>query len=139
MNQKQFGFHKHGRRNSYPRQVILQFLTKHKNQHFSAKKIYESLLQQGIYIGIASVYRNLEFLSNLDLIKKYNFDNGELKYQINDQKSEHHHVVCSNRIIDFTLDDFIKQDIGKLQKNLEKKYNIKITNYELKFFTNDKD
>ncbi len=134
------GFHNHGRRNTMPRTLILEFLASHPDKHFSAKEIYEALLNNNIYIGIASVYRNVELLSNLGYIKKYNFDDGSYRYQYKDMKNEHHHIICkeSGKIIDFNIDKELSDKIEDLKKRLEKEYGVIIDDYELKFYGNIK-
>ncbi len=130
------GFHNHGRRNTMPRTIILEFLANNKDKHYSAKEIYENLLNNNFYIGIASVYRNLELLSDLGYIKKYNFDDGSYRYQYKNLKESHHHIICkeTGRIIDFNIDERTKTEIEKLKQKLEKEYKLKIDDYELKFF-----
>ncbi len=132
----QKGFHRHGRRNTYPRNLILEFFENNKDKHFSAKEIYEELLNNNLYVGIASVYRNLELLSSLGYIKKYAFDNGGYRYQYIEENQSHQHIFCKDtgNIIDIQLPEDLKESLNKYKKELEKKYKIKIDNFELKFF-----
>ncbi len=130
------GFHRHGKRNSMPRNVILEFLAENADKHFSAKEIYENLLKRNIYIGIASVYRNVELLSQLGYIKKYNFNDGSFRYQYAGKEASHHHLINlkTNEIIDIEIDEKTRETLEKFKKELEEKYNIKIKDYEIKFF-----
>ncbi len=47
-------------------------------------------------IGIATVYRTLELLSNLDILYKTTFDEGKYRYELSDANDnhQHHHVIC---------------------------------------------
>jgi len=130
------GFHRHGRRNTYPRNLILDFFENNKEKHYSAKEIYEELLKNNLYIGIASVYRNLELLCDLGYIKKYAFDNGGFRYQYIQENQSHQHIFCkdSGNIIDIQLPKELKIQLENYKKQLENQYKIKIDNFELKFF-----
>ena len=48
-------------------------------------------------ISIATVYRTLEKLANLDILHKSMFEGNKFRYELaEDDKHHHHHVVCLN-------------------------------------------
>lgn len=57
---------------------------------FCAKKIIEKLKMDKV-----SVYRNLELLSQLNLIRPAINIKGEQFYEKNDDSNHHHHIVCT--------------------------------------------
>ena len=57
---------------------------------FCAKQIIDSLK-----IDKVSIYRNLEILTNLNLIRPAINIKGEQFYEKNNDKNHHHHIVCT--------------------------------------------
>ena len=53
------------------------------NRHSSAKKV-----------SLTSVYRALNQLVTEALIKPLNFNDGQVRYELNNQHMHHHHLVC---------------------------------------------
>ena len=86
----------------------------------SAQQIHESLRSEGRAIGIASVYRSLEALQNLQLVQRFDTGSGEGRYEaIAPSGEHHHHVVCDDceRIVPFE-DPGLERAIDKLAKRV---------------------
>ena len=83
---------------SRQRRYILELLWE-KQEHLSAREIYDLLNQQGKEIGHTSVYQNLEALSEQGIIECVEKSDGRLYGNISDS---HSHVNCldTNQIID---------------------------------------
>ena len=47
------------------KECILEFLKNHKNQRFSVKDMYETIIGEGFDINLTTIYRNLNSLENL--------------------------------------------------------------------------
>jgi Fe2+ or Zn2+ uptake regulation protein len=114
--------------------MILQFLQDNRESHFSAKDIYEGLLKKQIIIGIASVYRNLETLCQFEIVRKYNFGNGEAVYQYNQGTESHCHLIDAADVQDVAVDKELEQELAKFKMKLEQKYCVQIADFELNFF-----
>ena len=86
-------------RNSEQRKVILEVLTKTKI-HPTAKEIYHKVNKKLPDIGIATIYRNLDFLEKNKKIIKLKSKNREARYDGITKK--HCHLICKKcgRIID---------------------------------------
>ena len=60
----------------------------------SAKEIYAQLLRQGETVGLTTVYRHLEVLSEQRAIDKIIDPSGEALYRQCASTSHHHHLRC---------------------------------------------
>ncbi|NLC07008.1 MAG: transcriptional repressor [Syntrophomonadaceae bacterium] len=63
------------------------------NSHFTAEDIYTTLKPDHPRLSLATVYRNLERLTQAGLITKLNFGEGKNRYEITGLE-HHHHLVC---------------------------------------------
>ena len=95
---KQEGFSRGGARDA-----VIDYLGR---QHCaaSAQEIHDALRREGRSIGIASVYRSLDALHNLQLVQRFDTGHGEGRYEAVAPSGEHHHhMVCDDceRIVAF--------------------------------------
>lgn len=116
-----------GMRVSRQRHYILELLWE-RQEHLSAREIYDLLNQQGKEIGHTSVYQNLEALSNQGIIECVERCDGRLYGNISDS---HSHVNCldTNQIIDIRID--LPED---LLKQIEAQTGVKISDYRIDFY-----
>lgn len=111
-----------------PRLAILEVLQQQtKPDH--AQGIHQKLEAKNISIDLATVYRNIESLQKIDLVKTINFEDGRLRYEL--KQNHHHHLVCQvcgrvQPVEECQLDD--------LTRKLENKYQFKIQRHSLEFF-----
>jgi Fur family ferric uptake transcriptional regulator len=121
------------------REAILDMLAK-TDKHMSAEDIYMKLHPVYPNIGLTTVYRTLEVLSNLAIIFKLDIGDGRARYELAEspkKPNHHHHLVCTGcrKIVDYS--DFIDQEVKLLQeteKELSNKYNFRITNHLIQFY-----
>ncbi|MAD42067.1 MAG: transcriptional repressor [Arcobacter sp.] len=113
------------------REIVLSILI-HAKDHLSAEEVYNEvkLEHPESNIGIATVYRALSFLEEVDLITSITFGNDGKKYESN-TKSHHDHLICTEcgKIVEF-LDD----EIEKRQERIAKKNKFKITNHSMQLY-----
>ena len=116
-----------GMRVSRQRRYILELLWE-KQEHLSARDIYNLLNQQGKEIGHTSVYQNLEALSAKGIIECLEKCDGRLYGNISDA---HSHVNCldTNKIIDVRVE--LPPD---LIAEIESRTGVKITDYRIDFY-----
>lgn len=62
----------------------------------SAQQIYEDIHAQGERVGLATVYRNLQSLSEDSQVDVLRNGDGESLYRLCKSKTHHHHLVCRN-------------------------------------------
>jgi Fur family ferric uptake transcriptional regulator len=90
-------------------------------------------------IGLATVYRTLNLLTQMGLIRKFNFGDGRSRYELTtkSEKGHHHHLVCTQcgRIIDYN--DFMEKEvkfIKELEAELADKHKFKINSHQIYFY-----
>lgn len=113
------------------REIVLSILI-HAEDHLSAEEVYNEIKTKHTEsnIGIATVYRALSFLEEVDLIASITFGSDGKKYESN-AKSHHDHLICTEcgKIVEF-LDD----EIEKRQERIAKKNKFKITNHSMQLY-----
>jgi Fur family ferric uptake transcriptional regulator len=63
----------------------------------SAQEIWEGMRQRGVRIGIASVYRALDGLAQLDLVQRVELGDGIARFEpVRPGGDHHHHLVCED-------------------------------------------
>ena len=117
------------------RKEILKIFVERRNfHHMSAEDVYSILRENDSEIGLATVYRALDLLSELGLLVRLDFGDGCARYELNtaDPKiHHHHHLIClkCKKVIEFEEDL-----LDELEKNIADKSGFEILNHEVKFF-----
>lgn len=62
----------------------------------SAQQIYEHLHRSGHKVGLATVYRNLQSLTEAGEVDVLRAADGECLYRLCGDRGHHHHLVCRN-------------------------------------------
>ena len=113
------------------REIVLSILL-HAKEHLTAEEIYNQIKKDypTSNVGIATVYRALSFLEEVDLITSITFGTEGKKYESN-SKSHHDHLICTQcaRII-----EFIDEEIEKRQEKIAKNNKFKITNHTMQLY-----
>lgn len=113
------------------REIVLSVLL-HAKDHLSAEEVYNEIKRehQDSNIGIATVYRALSFLEEVDLIASITFGTDGKKYESN-AKSHHDHLICTScgKII-----EFMDEEIEKRQDKIAKKNKFKITSHSMQLY-----
>ena len=120
-----------------PRQAILDVFMRNKG-HLTAEDVFIYLRRSNPGIGMATVYRNLDFLCQQGLLNRFQFDADRSHYELNDdEKPHHHHIICRKcgKVIDYS--EFIERELKlmkDLEKELSKKHEFDIEAHDLNFF-----
>jgi Fur family ferric uptake transcriptional regulator len=113
------------------REIVLSILLDAQD-HLTAEEVYNEIKKEHTdsNIGIATVYRALSFLEEVDLITSIAFGTDGKKYESN-AKSHHDHLICTNcgKII-----EFIDDEIEKRQDKIAKKNKFKITSHSMQLY-----
>ena len=86
------------------RKLVLKIFLENKERHLSAEEVFQLSREKNEDIGLATIYRTLDLLDDLDLLHKMNFGDGRSRYELTstnvEQHHHHHHLVClkCNRI-----------------------------------------
>ncbi len=116
------------------RQIVLQIFLDHPGEHLSAEDVHGILRDNKSEIGLATVYRSLELLSELGILQKMEFGDGCSRYEVNttDPSSHHHHhLICTKCGRVFEFEDDLLDD---LEKDIAEKSGFKIEDHQVKFF-----
>ncbi|GIM48295.1 transcriptional repressor [Collibacillus ludicampi] len=113
------------------REATLRVLLENEEAHLSAEEIFMLVKQKAPDIGLATVYRTLDLLSELKIIEKLNFGDGVARYEFrsDDHPHHHHHLIClkCNRL--FEIEDLL----DSLEAKVEREHNFKIVDHRVSF------
>lgn len=131
-------FTNQGFRLTLPRQAILDVLKKSQG-HLDAEEVFLSVHKDYPGVGFATVYRNLDLLTQMGLISRFYFGRRKSRYELvsEAEKEHHHHIVCTRcgKIIDYS--DFMEKEVEffkELERMLSKKHNFKINSHQIHFY-----
>ncbi len=115
------------------RRSILAVMIEHMGEHLTAEEIYDDVRSSCPDIGLATVYRTLQLLSDMKVLMKLNLEDGITRYEMNldDQQHQHHHLICEKcgKIYE------VKYDLlEEVEKRIEAEYDFKIQDHKLKFY-----
>ncbi|MEN6412592.1 MAG: Fur family transcriptional regulator [Veillonellales bacterium] len=126
-------FHERQYKLTPQRQIILQVFLDHHDEHLCAEDVHMIVHRQSSEIGLATVYRTLEVLSDLDVLRKMDFGDGRSRYEINeaDTPHQHHHLICLScgKVKEFE-DDLLET----LETVISRNSNFKIVDHQVKFY-----
>ena len=114
------------------REATVCVLLEHEEDHLSAEDVYLLVKEKSPEIGLATVYRTLELLTELKIVDKINFGDGVSRYDLRVEGAAHfhHHLVC----IECGAVDEIQQDLlDDVEEMVEREWNFKIKDHRLTF------
>ena len=116
------------------KEILKIFVEQRSSHHMSAEDVYSILREGDSEIGLATVYRALDLLSELGILVRLDFGDGCARYELNtaDPKiHHHHHLMCLNckKVIEFEEDL-----LDELEERVAAKSDFQIVNHEVKFF-----
>ena len=116
--------------------AILEALVNRPDKHLTAEEIYECVKIKNPEIGLATVYRTIQLLAELNLIDKLDLGDGYSRYEIGHKDCQnsthhHHHLICLNcgNVLTFQ-DDLLETLEGSIRKTM----NFEVVNHEVKLF-----
>lgn len=114
------------------REATLRVLMDREDDHLSAEEIFLLVKEIAPDIGLATVYRTLELLSELKIVDKINFGDGVTRYDLRKEgaKHFHHHLICVEcGSVEEVADDLL----GEVEKIIEKDWGFKVKDHRLTF------
>jgi Fur family transcriptional regulator, ferric uptake regulator len=114
------------------REATVRVLLEHEEDHLSAEDVYLLVKEKSPEIGLATVYRTLELLTELKIVDKINFGDGVSRYDLRQEGAAHfhHHLVCIEcGAVDEIQDDLL-EDVEAI---VERDWNFKIKDHRLTF------
>ena len=119
-----------GLRLTHPRQVVMSILEE-ANVPLSPQSIYQRSLDENEDIGLVSVYRTLELLAQLSLVRRVHGRDDCHGYVLA-SPGHHHHLVCREceKAIEFTGGD----DLAALLNRIQLETGFKVDGHLLQLF-----
>lgn len=121
---------------THQRLLILSVLEQNSGRHMTAEDIYELVTEDYPEIGLATVYRTLQLLWDMQLVDRISLDDGCVRYEIghlleDETKHNHHHLICRScgRVIPFDADL-----LDDLEHHIEETAGFRVMDHELKFY-----
>jgi Fur family ferric uptake transcriptional regulator len=104
-----------GLRMTSQRALILDIISQG-HEHLDADEVYQLARQRQSNLSLSTVYRNLQMLKGLGVVKELHFDESHHHYEAK-PSVEHHHLVCLDcgKVVEFggTLSQKMRRDIAR--------------------------
>ena len=120
------------------RLLVLQVLAEHGDEHLTAEDIFELVKEDYPEIGLATIYRTVQLLLDMQLVDRIMLDDGCVRYEIGDfldeqegHRHHHHHLICTECGSVSAFRDDLLED---LEAYIEKETGFQVTDHELKFY-----
>jgi Fur family ferric uptake transcriptional regulator len=128
---------KRGLKVTTQRLAVLETLGINPDAHLTVEEIYDLVKKSNPEIGLATIYRTVQVLKELQLIDRVNFDDGVERYELvhlskdGSQKHHHHHLICVNcgRVFEFEEDM-----MESLELKIAKETGFKVIDHEVKLY-----
>ena len=98
------------------------------------KEIFDLVRVEHPDIGLATVYRTIQLLSDMGLIDKLSLDDGFIRYEIGKSSASghrHHHLICLSCNSVFS---FEKDFMEPLENEINKLTGFQVINHEVKLY-----
>ncbi|MCP1109945.1 Fur family ferric uptake transcriptional regulator [Lachnospiraceae bacterium PM6-15] len=137
INQEQFKtmLKEKGLKVTNQRMMVLQVLGDNEDEHLTVEDIYDIVRKDYPDIGLATIYRTVQLLHEMELVDKISLDDGFVRYEIGEHgdgdKHHHHHLICEKcgKVIPFKDDR-----LDSLETFIEESTGFHVLDHELKLY-----
>lgn len=114
------------------REATVKILLEKETAHLSAEEIYLLVKEINPDIGLATVYRTLEILTDLNVVSKINFNDGLARYDVKKEgaKHFHHHLLC---IQCGDIEEVHEDLLEDIEKVVENRFQFLVKDHRLTF------
>ena len=119
-----------GLKATLPRLKILNLFENSPVRHLTAEDVYKVLLNEGMDIGLATVYRVLTQFEQAGLLIRHHFESGKAVFELN-QGGHHDHLVCLQC---GRVEEFFDAEIERRQIKVAKERGFTIHDHSLHIF-----
>jgi Fur family ferric uptake transcriptional regulator len=104
--------------------------------HFDAEQLFIHIRKKHNHISRATVYRTLELLYQIGIIKKETLGQDFASYELDFNVPHHDHMICleCGKVVEF-LDDVIE----KRQQEISENYGMEMIRHQLQIFVRCKE
>ena len=111
-----------------PRKVILKVLGE-ATDHPSVEDVYERAKAIDPSVSIATVYRTLNLLDELDLVKRHEFNENHSRYEVN--MDHHHHLID---LESGTVLEFQNEELEKIKVKIARELGYELIDHRLELY-----
>lgn len=132
INKVRTQLHEGGYKLTPQREATVMVLLENDKDHLSAEEIYLLVKSKSPEIGLATVYRTVEMLTELRVVDKVNFNDGVSRYDLRKEGAthSHHHLLC----IECGNIEEIEEDLLlDVEQDVKRKFNFKVIDHRLTF------
>ncbi len=119
-----------GLKATLPRLKILNLFENSPVRHLTAEDVYKVLINEGMDIGLATVYRVLTQFEQAGLLIRHHFESGKAVFELN-QGGHHDHLVCLQC---GRVEEFFDAEIERRQVKVAKERGFTIHDHSLHIF-----
>jgi Fur family transcriptional regulator, ferric uptake regulator len=119
-----------GLKATLPRLKILNLFENSDVRHLTAEDVYKVLLQEGMDIGLATIYRVLTQFEQAGILMRHHFESGKAVFELNEGK-HHDHLVCLEC---GRVEEFYDAEIEKRQMKVAKDHGFSIHEHSLQIY-----
>lgn len=124
--------HQAGMKLTPQRRATVNTLLKYQTKHLSAEELFTLIKLEEPEIGLATVYRTLDLLTELQIVERVTFDDGVARYDLRraDQQHFHHHLLCS---VCGKVEEIHEDLLGEVENEVLRKYGFTVQDHRLTF------
>ena len=119
-----------GLKATLPRLKILNLFENSDERHLTAEDVYKLLLNDGMEIGLATIYRVLTQFEQAGLLIRHHFESGKAVFEL-DQGDHHDHLVCLRC---GHVEEFYDAEIERRQARIAKERGFSIQEHSLQLY-----
>ena len=114
------------------REATVRVLLENEEDHLSAEDVFMLVKDKAPEIGLATVYRTLELLSEMHVVEKLNFGDGVARYDLRTESNQHHHhhLIC---VQCGSFEEIMEDWLTPLEERLEREYGFTVLDHRLDF------
>lgn len=121
-----------GLKATYPRLKILDLFQTSTRRHLTAEDVYRLLINEGMDIGLATVYRVLTQFEEAGLLARHYFESGKAVFEL-DKGGHHDHLVCLQC---GRVEEFYDAEIEQRQNRIAEERGFAIREHALYLYAN---
>ena len=114
------------------RRATLDVILHNEGNHMSTEEVYLEVKKQCPEIGLATVYRTVLLLEEINVLQRHNFDDGRYRYELNhpEEYHHHHHLICNRCGKVLEAEEDLLDD---LERQIQEKYEFLVQDHRVQF------
>ncbi len=119
-----------GLKATLPRLRILELFQAGQHKHLTAEDVYRVLHEEGIDVGMATVYRVLMQFVEAGILLRAHFETTTTIFELN-EGTHHDHLVCTSC---GKMEEFVDDEIERLQEQIARARGFTIKEHSLSLY-----